>query len=325
MVSYGGPLLAARRVRSGRGRFGCLFTTGLIFLGSLILGFLIVFPGWHARLGGMQAQGTVVSISDCPQSDSGGGDVALRMYHPLVDIVSNVLPTIQFTDNQGRQQTVDYSTCGDYGEGETVTLWYVPSDPSTIFLAQDMPLLFILTGVMALMDLPFLLAILLVLFPLLGRLAFGAIGAARRGPTILPAFGSMGSVDTGPRNHRVGETVDVDERWAVTLTSAYPSQGNEYARPAPGRFFLILLVTLRNASSQPLDMNSVVFRLVDTAGREYPEALAPEVSVPTGMLQPGNLAFATLAFDLPGTTRQLHLNFYPTIGLPAGATWDVFV
>jgi hypothetical protein len=118
---------------------GCLFGLLLFFvycLVDLILVWFTVLPGWRARLFGTQTQGTVISVDQC-SSDSDVSDMLLRISRPGVDIQYNVQPTIRFTDRQGRTyQAVDH-LCGNYGIGETVTLWYLLSDPSTISLEDD--------------------------------------------------------------------------------------------------------------------------------------------------------------------------------------------
>src|SRR5579883_1895904 len=122
--------ISERGTRMGkrpRSRLRGLILALVFFSISLVIGWVFVLPGWRARLFGVQTQGTVISVDECTSNDS-GGDVVLRVIHPLDDIQDNVQPTVRFTDRQGTRYEVEDSICGNYGIGETVNLWYLPDD-----------------------------------------------------------------------------------------------------------------------------------------------------------------------------------------------------
>ncbi len=137
---------------------------------------LFVLPDWQARLFGMQTQGTVTSLAACPEG--GAGDAALRSV-PLVEIVDHVTPTIQFTDRQGQTHVVRNGSCGSYGIGEQVTLWYVPDSPTTIFLEKEMGSLIAFTILGAW---PIAAALLYMLW-LVGRNLRAVVGARAAWPS----------------------------------------------------------------------------------------------------------------------------------------------
>jgi hypothetical protein len=56
---------------------------------------------------------------------------------PLVKIENNVLPTVQFTDRQGHRYVLQENYCGDYGVGEQVTVWYLPTTPTTFAMVHE--------------------------------------------------------------------------------------------------------------------------------------------------------------------------------------------
>ncbi len=314
------------------GLFTALATFGILLVVSLF----VVFPSVQARLSGVKTQGVVQDTSDCNDSGDDGGDVVLRSLRGLVDIQDNVQPTVQFTDLQGHRYTVDDSICGDYGIGEQVALWYLPSNPNVFSLEADGATLVVLssiTGFLGLVALVFLLVFL-------GRfifLGFAASRAARHGNAYAANPAQMGGWQMnnpphmmgGPpfgasAHHRLGEVVYVAGHWAITVTNAYPSQGAEMVSAAPGRCYLLLLLALRNTSQEPVSFSQTTFRLADHVGAEYQRASLLEGQAP-GFVQPGGQVNATLAYDVPGALRQFRLNFYlPTSSL-AQATWDIAI
>lgn len=291
-------------------------------LGCLIAGLFLVFPVAQARLSGVETRGVVTSISDC----SDGGDVALRSI-PLVDIVDNVSPTVQFTDRQGHRYVVDDGICGNYGIGEQVTLWYVPSSPTTYSLEGDTVTVTVLSSVIGFFGLFSLLYLLLIGGRFLLLAVAGARAAGQGNVSVyspVPMGGQMGGVTMGGVNHRMGELVPIAGRWGITFTNAYPSQGTELVRAQPGRFFLLAQLSLRNTANEPLNVAQTAFKLFDAAGAEYHRTQGMEGSLP-GFIQPGDQGQVALAYDVPGTLRQFRLSFYLSTSSLSQANWDFTV
>jgi hypothetical protein len=312
-------------VRRRRGsRFAGLFT-GLFLLGmALLFSAIFVYPGWRARLSGVETQGTVVSVSDCPEDDS-GGDMVLHPTHTQIPFEDNVEPIIRFTDGQGHTYDVAYNVCGTYAVGESLAIWYVPADPNSIFVPKDMGLIIFFTfmfGIMGLVGLVMLLwfvARFLFLLAAGGRMMLQGASAASYSPQMgVSQFTSS----RGSSNHRIGEPVTVEDRWSVTPTRAYPSQGDMRASPAPGRYFLMLSITLRNISREPLYPGQGIFRLYDSFGTEYTRVQALESPL-LGHIQPGASAALMLAFDVPGTQRRFRLSYDSSVSLLTQASWDI--
>ncbi len=316
-----------------RSRLRGLILALVFFSISLVIGWVFVLPGWRARLFGVQTQGTVISVDECTSNDS-GGDVVLRVIHPLDDIQDNVQPTVRFTDRQGTRYEVEDSICGNYGIGETVNLWYLPDDPTTFSLEADTGTLVPLT---LLVSFFMVVALLLVLWFLLRPFLLLAMVAlvSRKGTTFNGGFPQMGGNTfnsgfpqmgggqiVGNDHHRIGEAVLVEGRWQIILTGAYPSQGDERAHPVPGRFYAILPLTLRNVSNEPLSPRQATFRLYDLAGLDYPNVQALKGPMPD-LLQPGEAFSFALAYDVPGTLRQFRLSFYPPASFLSQASWLV--
>lgn len=113
----------ARRSGSARGTWfglGIFFFCSLLFaLGGRIPAF-INLPGFRARFTGIETTALVSAVGDC---DDGN----YFMY--------------TFTDNHGQvHQITDNSTCssGIVSDGERVSLWYNPDDPTQFITANDM-------------------------------------------------------------------------------------------------------------------------------------------------------------------------------------------
>ncbi len=304
------------------GLFGGFFLLGM----GLLFVWIFIYPTWRARLTGVETQGTVVSLDVCEDS---GGDMVLQPTHALKALEDNVQPTIRFTDQQGQTHEVGYSFCGTYEVGETISLWYVPDDPESVFVPQDMLALIILTIFLGGMGLVGLLLVLILggrfLFLLAagGRAMFQGAGAASYAPQM--GAGQMGANQfSGGKNHRIGQPVTVEGRWSVLPTRAYPSQGDRRATPAPGRYFLMLMITLRNISQEPLYPGQGMFHLYDSIGTEYTRVQVLESPL-QGHIQPGGTAALALAFDVPGTQRQFQLSYASSTTLLTEASWDVAI
>lgn len=84
--------------------------------------FWIGIPGWQVRATGVSTVGTATLTQDCGASTDGEGNPTPETYR--VDI--------QFNDQSGKLHKVEsHWACNNfYNDGEQVSLWYLPSDPS---------------------------------------------------------------------------------------------------------------------------------------------------------------------------------------------------
>ncbi len=320
------------------GVFITLFLLGM----SLLFIAIFAYPSWRARLSGVQTQGTVVSVSDCTDDDS--GDTVL---HAMVAYDDNVEPTIQFTDIYGHTDQEQYDICGSYDVGETLTIWYVPSDPSSIFVPADTTSLLFLSIALGTLGAVSLLLLLFFVFRILFVLATGGRVSIWGNPfsRVSPAIAGnlyrnrmviqggrvinlsgappmMANQFPGSRNHPAWQPATVEGHWWVMPTSARPSQGDERTSAVPGRYFLLLNVTLRNVSQEPRYPSQAMFRLHDSLGTEYSRVQALE-SPFQASVQPGGTTELTLAFDVPSAQRQFQLNAVSSSTFATEATWDI--
>lgn len=347
-----GPTARGRRLRP----LGCLLGGIPFFLGALLFGYFFVFLPWHARLSGIQTQGTVISTSICT-SDSSGGDALLRPFLAR-DSGNSVTAVIQFTDIHGQKQQVSENNCGDYTQGQAVTLWYLPSDPQTFTTDQQLGGTYILAAVLAVFAAPFAISLLFLLVRAFFFVFIALFAAGRRSNQPQPAFvapvfqpqpynsaystpapaytspysptiPAMAPPQLAPSTsklpYRLGQTAEIDGLCAVTLTRVATSSGDSRSRAAPGYVYLLLGVALRNRSAQPMDaFMAGRFQLADAQGNEYqPALLAGTVFYLTGMIQPGDQQDEQLAFSVPTTVHQFHLTFQRDRSGPPLATWEM--
>ncbi len=338
-----------------RSPFGCLLGTLPFLACALLVSLFLVFPAWHARLSGIKTQGTVISTNICTSSDS-GGDAVLRAFLPA-DSGNSVTPTIRFTDARGQRIEVTDSVCGDYTEGQAVTLWYLPNDPQTITTDQQLTTASIAGVVLLLFCVPSLIALLILLgrgvvflFLLMRgsrqpQPAFASPLSASVPPWYAPSSPTMPAYNapfapttpafnaqpnlappTSRLLYRLGQTAEIDGgQCAATLTSVTTSSGDTRSRPTPGMTYLLIGVALRNRSTQPLDTFSAGrFLLSDAQGNDYqPALLSGTVFFLTGTLQPGEQQNEQLAFTIPASTRQFSLTFQRDRTSAPLATWEI--
>lgn len=153
-----GPV-AQRRVARGCGlgvMIACLVALAIPL-------FWIGIPGWQVRAAGVSTVGTAALTASCGTSTDGDGNPTPETFEV----------TIQFNDQSGRLHKVEsHWACNNfYNDGEQVSLWYLPSDPSRFLTGGEAFWLYITSALWA----------VLTFFVLLGLFkSLGARLSARR-------------------------------------------------------------------------------------------------------------------------------------------------
>jgi hypothetical protein len=112
---------AQRRPARGCGLSG--MTACLVALAVLAIPlFWIGIPGWQVRLAGVSTVGKARLDDSCGTSTDGNGNPTPETFQV----------SIQFHDQSGKLHQVEsHWSCNNfYNDGEQVSLWYLPSDPS---------------------------------------------------------------------------------------------------------------------------------------------------------------------------------------------------
>jgi len=115
-----GPV-AQRRTARGCGLSGmkaCLVALAVLAIPLLWIG----IPAWQVRVAGVSTVGTARLDDSCGTSTDGNGNPTPETYHVI----------IQFNDQSGKLHQVEsHWNCNNfYNNGDQVSLWYLPSDPS---------------------------------------------------------------------------------------------------------------------------------------------------------------------------------------------------
>ncbi|HLV98535.1 MAG TPA: DUF4352 domain-containing protein [Ktedonobacterales bacterium] len=353
MITYRGSSAAPARKS---GALGCLIIAAVIVLIMGSVGYFALYPAWNARLNGIQTQGNVINVSVC--QDDSGGDTVVRPYLAQ-DSGNSVTAEIVFTDLRGQKQDVWENNCGDYTQGQTVALWYLPNDPQTFTTDQQLNGTIIAAVVMSIIGGPSVIVLLIALLRLLFFVPFALLVAARQSRQPQPAYASPAYQPPSVANaayypsaaasayspstpasaapqlapattritYRVGQTAEINNLCAATLTRVTTSYGDVTSLPAPGQVYLLVSVALRNRSSQPLDAFSAGrFQLWDTQSREYQPTLLPgTVFYLTDMLEPGQQQDEQLAFSVPAAIHEYRLTFQRDRSGAPLATWEITV
>ncbi|MDQ2884928.1 MAG: DUF4352 domain-containing protein [Chloroflexota bacterium] len=124
-------------------------------------------------------------------------------------------------------------------------------------------------------------------------------------------------------HHKIGETVNVDDIWQVTVTGAKTNQGDDIMHPKAGHAFLSIDVSMKNISSSQQAASSLIqYSLRDTAGQQYNETIATNATSPDGPVNAGAPLKGTLTYEVPTSTKSFVLGFIATL-TGQQASWDI--
>jgi hypothetical protein len=126
-------------------------------------------------------------------------------------------------------------------------------------------------------------------------------------PTIAP---------TPTPHYKVGEVVNVDNIWQITINSvkALDLSSGLYAKPDNGSYIAVD-VSFKNISQQEQQITSTTgdFTLRDSSGMQYTEVLliGPDnLDPPSGKIEPGQPLRGIMTYDVPAKT-DFSLSFEP--------------
>lgn len=124
-------------------------------------------------------------------------------------------------------------------------------------------------------------------------------------------------------HHKIGETVNIDNIWQVTVTGAKTNQGDDILHPKAGHTFLSIDVSMKNISSSQQAASSLIqYSLRDTAGQQYNETIATNATSPDGPVNAGAPLKGTLTYEVPTSTKSFVLGFVATL-TGQQTSWDI--
>ncbi|HLW01884.1 MAG TPA: DUF4352 domain-containing protein [Ktedonobacterales bacterium] len=306
----------------------CFF--GLV-VGSLPFIWLIV-PGMYISLTGQVAHGVYYQIKDCHFTDDNASDTNGEVFES----------TVLYRDTQGQlQETTTGNDCTSFFDigpdpivngarastnGKPVTIRYLPGLPGTT-VADGSFWGFVLWGGIILQVPLYSLGGFLYLahklirrcqrteqYTRLRQAVLGCLVVLVPLALLLWQFPPpINQAHNGPtQNFRPGQTVDAEQRWAVTIQGALPGQALLTRSPDAGNLCLELKITLSNLTRQPLAFAPEQFTLYDVqiTPRSVPCAL--DVSpLASATVAPGATLEGVSAFEVPASARQFYLAFRP--------------
>jgi hypothetical protein len=280
----------------------------VLLIGLAVLAIWLLAPAWNVRVFGNQTQGRAIEVQDCGQDDDGN-----ELY----------TTTTLFRDTQGQLFAIPTGDdCTDsLSPDETLSLWYLPTDPTSTLSDGGAIGLYIGTGLW--------LVVTLVCLWFFWRATRAFIRAclqieafARVGPPVLTALiilallltavkiAPPGRGNGGPaRDYHLGETVTARGHWSVTVQSG---QAPRRGAPQNGDSCLQLNISVRNTTNQTLAFNTNQFTLYDP--QEHAITTTCSVDVPrirNAALTAGMMIEGVIAYNVPGSRQQFYLAFQP--------------
>jgi hypothetical protein len=280
----------------------------LLLVGLAVLAIWLAAPAWEVRVFGTEAQGRAIAVQGCGQDEDGN-----EVYKT----------STLFTDAQGQLFAIpNGDDCNNSpAPGETVSFWYLPTDPTSTLSDGGAIGLYLLTGLW--------LAAVLVCAWFFWRATRAFIRAcitrealARLWPPALTALVILAlllaAVRIAPpsrgyggpaRDYHLGQTVTAQGRWAVTVQGAQtPRSGAQ----AYGTICLQLDITVRNIANRALTLNTNQFTLYDP--QDHAISTTCSVDAPrlkNASLAAGRVIEGVMAYSVPASVQQLYLAFQP--------------
>jgi hypothetical protein len=124
----------------------------------------------------------------------------------------------------------------------------------------------------------------------------------------------------------VGDQVKVGDTFVVTVSSVKTSKGDEFTKPKSGDTFLVVDVTVKNASKQEQNVSGLLnFDIKDSAGHKYTETILSGVTPPDGKVEAGGLLKGQLPYEVPTSHHDFTFSFQADITSSGQTIWDLHV
>ncbi len=133
------------------------------------------------------------------------------------------------------------------------------------------------------------------------------------------------SSNTTPHHFKVGQQVKVGDTWNVTLDSVKTSPGSQYIKPKGGNVYLLVTISMKNASNQEQNVSSLAnFSLQDSSGQKYTETIDPDAgTAPDGKVEAGSPIKGTLVYEVPTSMHLFTFSFAPDMTSSGQTIWDI--
>lgn len=135
-------------------------------------------------------------------------------------------------------------------------------------------------------------------------------------PTLMPEITPTPTSAT-PISHKIGEVVNVDQTWEITVNNLKTYRYADYSKPSEGNFYLLVNVTVKNISNKQQLISSMAnfsmkvkatgltlnYTFIISAGH------APAAPAPNGNVEPGGVLTGDLTYQTPANEKEYLLSF----------------
>jgi Domain of unknown function (DUF4352) len=112
----------------------------------------------------------------------------------------------------------------------------------------------------------------------------------------------------------------------VTVNSVKTSKGDQFTKPKSGNTFLVVDVTIRNASKDEQNVSSLLsFNLKDSAGQKYTETIHSDLTPPDGKIEAGGLLKGQMPYAAPSSQHDFVFSFQADITSSGQTIWDLHI
>ncbi|HEX3271887.1 MAG TPA: DUF4352 domain-containing protein [Ktedonobacterales bacterium] len=128
------------------------------------------------------------------------------------------------------------------------------------------------------------------------------------------------------QHFKVGDQVKVGDTYVVTVNSVKTSKGDQFIKPKSGNTFLVVDVTIKNASKGEQNISSLLnFEIKDSAGQKYTETILTDVTPPDGKIEAGGLLKGQMPYEVPADQHDFVFSFQADITSSGQTIWDLHV
>jgi len=150
----------------------------------------------------------------------------------------------------------------------------------------------------------------------------------------LAATNGVSTVDTtstqpassNSAHFKAGDTASTPDGFIVTVLKTYTSSGGQYDTPSAGNQYLIVDVSVKNATGQVQHMAENQFTLTDSTGQRIDSTYVSMDGIHEfvgGTLQDGSIMRGQLAYEVPKGNHPYQYTFMGNMFGDFQTTWDI--
>lgn len=138
-------------------------------------------------------------------------------------------------------------------------------------------------------------------------------------PTTVPTNTPMPVTN---QHYHVGDVVDIDQKWEITINSVNTNNGSDFIHPKQGNVFLSLTVTAKNISNESETFSSLIMFDLNSVsdGTKYNVSFGSETS-PDSTVASGLMTKGVINFEVPSNVHQFYLTYSDIIS--STVVWDI--